>query len=584
MLLKDKLKDDRLEEMEDFSLLRGIWKIGNSYWRSEEKKYAIVLLLVIIGLTVTDVYLQVWLNEWRNIFFNTLQDRDMAAFLDSIFLWGILTISALAVTVYQRYLNQILEVKWRRWLIDRLLEQYLQSKKYYCLQILDNGSDNPDQIISEDVKLFIEYILKIFIWFLYTLGILCSFTLILWNLSASFSLSWQEWRVTIPGDLVWIVVGYAIVVNYIARKNGHPLVQFNFLQQRYEADFRFVLMRLREYAQGIALYGGEQRERHILQGYFKKVYDNFHQCIKQQKMLDGLIFCLYRGAEPLPYIVAVPRFFSGQIQLGGLMQITAAFENVQKSLTFFAGWYKEIAELEAIVRRLIIFMETMEQMRLMHDNQSIQVMTVPDAVFSVESLNLRLPNGELLVHNFTMKLQAGDSLLITGASGCGKSMLIKAIAGIWPFGEGKIKIPQNQQCLFLPQNPYLPVGTLREVLLYPQSDLKCSDETMKAVLKKCRLDGLLGRLDELENWLHVLSLGEQQRIAFAHAILQQPQWLFLDEITSGLDEATERMLYKLLRSELRATGIISVGHRSSLVPYHEKVLTIKEKGFWALVA
>jgi putative ATP-binding cassette transporter len=584
MLLTDKLKDNQLAEVKKFSLLRGIWKVGNRYWRSEEKEYAILLLLVIIGLTATDVYLQVWLNKWRNVFFNTLQDRDMAAFLDSIFLWGILTVSTLAVIVYQRYLQQILEVKWRRWLIDWLLEDYLQSKKYYCLQILDNGIDNPDQIISEDAKLFIESLLKIFVWFLYTLGILCSFTLILWNLSGVFSLNWQEWSVAIPGDLVWTVVGYAIVVNCIARKVGHPMVQLNFQQQRYEADFRFLLVRLQEYAEAIALYGGEQQERHILRGYFKKVYDNFHQCIKRQKVLNSLIFCLYRGAEPLPYIIAVPRFFSGQIQLGGLMQITAAFGNVQKSLTFFAGWYKEIAELEAIVKRLVIFIESMEQMRLVHENQSIQVIAVTDAAFSVESLNLRLPNGELLVHNFAMKLQAGDSLLITGASGYGKSMLIKAIAGIWPFGEGRIKIPQNQQCLVLPQKPYLPVGTLREVLLYPQSGLECSEENMQAVLKKCNLDGLLGRLDKQENWSHVLSMGEQQRLAFARAILQQPQWLFLDETTSGLDESTEKMLYKLLRSELKTTGIISVGHRSSIVPYHDKILTIKEKGCWALVA
>ncbi|WP_378956851.1 ABC transporter ATP-binding protein/permease [Pelosinus sp. sgz500959] len=584
MLLKNNLKDDQLAEVKNFSLLHGIWKVGNGYWRSAEKKHAIMLLLAIIGLTAADVYLQVWLNKWRNIFFNTLQDRDIAAFFDSIFLWGTLTVSALVVTVYQRYLQKILELKWRTWLSGWLVEEYLQSKKYYCLQILDKSVDNPDQIISEDAKLFIESILKIFIWFLYTVGILCSFTMILWNLSGAFSLFWHDWHVTIPGDLVWIVFGYAIVVNCIVRKVGHPLVWLNFEQQRYEADFRFLLVRLREYAEVIALYGGEQREGHILHGCFKKIYDNFHQCINRQKVLDGLIFFLYRGAEPLPYIIAVPRFFSGQIQLGGLMQITAAFDKVHKSLTFFVGWYKEIAELEAIVRRLVLFMEAIEQLSVVHQKKSIQVVTVLDPIFSVEGLNLRLPNGALLVHNFAMKLQAGESLLILGASGYGKSMLIKAIAGIWPFGEGCIKIPQNQQCLFLPQNPYLPIGTLREVLLYPQPSLGYSDETLHAVLKKCKLDGLLGRLDAQEDWSHLLSMGEQQRIAFARAILQKPQWLFLDETTSGLDEATEKMLYKLLRSELRETGIISVGHRSSIMPYHDKILTIKEKGGWALVA
>ncbi len=584
MLVKDMLKNGQLTAAKECGLLQGIWKISSSYWRSEEKQYALLLLLVIAGLSITNVYIQVWLNQWRNVFFNTLQDRDMAAFLDSLWQWILLILAAWAVTVYQDYLRQLLAVKWRQWLTNWLLADYLQAKKYYCLQILDHGVDNPDQIICEDVKLFIELLLKIFLWFLYTLGILCSFTLILWSLSGSFSLSWHEWSITIAGDMFWIAAGYAVVVNCVMGKMGHSLSQLNFLQQRYEADARFVLVRLREYADAIALYAGEQREGHVLQGYFKKVYDNFHQCINRQKILDSLIFCLYRGAEPLPYIVAVPRFFSGQLQLGGLMQTTAAFEKVQHSLLFISCWYKEIARLKAIVKRLVILIDTMDQLRLAAASQSIQVLTAADASFSVEGLHIRRPNGELLVNNFAMKLQAGESLLITGPSGCGKSMLIKAIAGIWPFGEGRISIPQNQQCLFLPQKPYLPVGTLREVLCYPQSGLGYAKEAMQAVLKKCNLEDLLGRLDDQENWSRILSVGEQQRIAFARALLQQPQWLFLDETTAGLDEAMEKRLYKLLRSELKATGIISVGHRSSLIPYHEKILTIKEQGGWALVA
>lgn len=583
MLVENKLTENQLAEVKKFSLLRGLWKVGNGYWRSKEKKYAGLLLLAIISLTAVDVYLQVWLNKWRNIFFNTLQDRDLAAFFDSIILWLILTVSALAVTVYQRYLHQILELKWRTWLTDRFIQEYLYSNRYYYMHIRDNSIDNPDQRMSEDVKLFIESLLKIFIWFLYTLGILCSFMIILWQLSGSFSLSWQEWTIIIPGDMVWIALGYAIMVNVIVAKIGQPLVHLNFQQQCFEANFRFGLIRLREYAEAIALYTGEQQERYLLKGSFKKVYDNLYKYINRQKVLDCLIFCLYRGAEPLPYVITVPRFFSGQIQLGGLMQIAAAFDRVQKSLTFFVGWYKELAKLEAIVKRLANFMDMMEQMRLVGENSAIRVIASPEMALSVESLNVRLPNGQLLIHDFAMQLQAGDSLLITGPSGCGKSMLIKAIAGIWPFGEGCTRIPHNQQCLFLPQKPYLPEGTLREVLLYPQAGLR-PDEEIVAVLKKCSLNGLVGRLDDRENWSHILSTGEQQRIAFARAILQQPQWLFLDEATSGLDEATEKRLYKMLRNELKTTGIVSVGHRSSLFPYHDKILAIKEKGRWALVA
>jgi putative ATP-binding cassette transporter len=570
--------------VEHFSLLQGIWKVGNHYWRSKAKNYAILLLLVIIGLNITSVYIQVWLNQWRNVFFNTLQDRDMAAFLDSLYLWGGLILAAWAVSVYQNYLRQLLAVSWRSWLTDRLLGEYLQSKKYYCLQLQDNGIDNPDQMICEDVKLFIDSLLTIFLWFLYNLGILCSFTLILWELSGSFSLSWRESSIIIPGDMVWIAVGYALMVDCVMGKMGHPLVQLNFLQQRYEADFRFALVRLREYAEEIALYSGEKRERHLLRNYFKKVYDNLHKSIKRQKILDSLIFFLCRGTEPLPYIVAVPRFFSGELQLGGLMQVTGAFEKVQRSLLFFSSWYKEITELKAIVKRLVILMDTMEEFKRLDQKQSIRIIDAPDSAFSVENLNLKLPNGELLLDNFAMRLQPGESLLITGSSGCGKSTLIKAIAGIWPFGEGHIHIPQNQQCLFLPQSPYLPVGTLREALLYPRSSQEYSEEAIQGILKKCCLEHLLERLDDQENWSHVLSLGEQQRIAFARAILLRPQWLFLDEATSGLDEATEKKLYNLIRSELKGTGVMSVGHRKDLIVYHQKILTIKGKGCWDLVA
>ncbi len=570
--------------MEDFGLLQGIWRVGNHYWRSKAKNYAIILLLVIIGLNITSVYIQVWLNQWRNMFFNTLQNRDMVAFLDSLCLWGGLILAAWAVSVYQNYLRQLLAVSWRNWLTDRLLEEYLQSKKYYCLQLQDNGIDNPDQMICEDVKLFIDSLLTIFLWFLYNLGILCSFTVILWDLSASFSLSWGESSITIPGDMVWIAVGYALMVDRVMGKMGHPLVQLNFLQQRYEANFRFALVRLREYAEEIALYSGEKRERYLLRNYFKKVYDNFHQSIKRQKIVDSLFFFLCKGAEPLPYIVAVPRFFSGDLQLGGLMQVTGAFEKVQQSLLFFSSWYKEIIELKAIVKRLVILMDTMEEFKQLDLKQSIRIMDASDAAFSVENLNLKLPNGELLLDNFAMRLQPGESLLITGSSGCGKSTLIKAIAGIWPFGEGHIHIPQNQQCLFLPQSPYLPVGSLREALLYPCSRQEYAEEAIQGILKKCCLEHLLERLDEQENWSHVLSLGEQQRIAFARGIFERPQWLFLDEATSGLDEATEKKLYSLLRSELKGTGVMSVGHRKDLYAYHQKILTIKGKGCWDLVA
>lgn len=570
--------------MDKFSLLQGIWKVGNHYWRSEENKYAILLLLAIVGLSITSVYIQVWLNQWRNVFFNTLQDRDMAAFLESLYLWGGLILAAWAVSVYQNYLRQLLAVSWRRWLTDRLLGEYLQSKKYYCLQLQDNGIDNPDQMICEDVKLFIDSLLTIFLWFLYNLGILCCFTLILWELSGSFSLSWGESSITIPGDMVWIAVGYALMVDCVMGKMGHPLVQLNFLQQRYEADFRFALVRLREYAEEIALYSGEKRERHLLRNYFKKVYENLHKSIKRQKILDSLIFFLCRGTEPLPYIVAVPRFFSGELQLGGLMQVTGAFEKVQRSLLFFSSWYKEITELKAIVKRLVILMDTMEEFKRLEQKQSIRIIAAPDSAFSVENLNLKLPNGELLLDNFAMSLQPGEALLITGVSGCGKSTLIKAIAGIWPFGEGHIHIPQNQQCLFLPQSPYLPVGTLREALLYPRSSQEYSEEAIQGILKKCCLEHLLERLDDQESWSHVLSLGEQQRIAFARAILLRPQWLFLDEATSGLDEATEKKLYSLIRSELEGTGVMSVGHRKDLFFYHQKILTIKGKGCWDLVA
>lgn len=561
--------------MQDFGMAfwRTVWRLMKPYWRSEEKTRSFLLLIVIITLNLAGVFLLVKLNYWNNDFYNALQNRDFDAFTRLIGDFSLLAFFYILSAVYALYLRQMLEIKWRRWLTRQYLERWLTSRMYYRLQ-LTGTTDNPDQRIAEDLRMFVQLTLALSIGFVKAAVMLVSFIFILWQLSGTFTIPIIE--VTIPGYMVFIALAYAAVGTYLTQKIGRPLIRQNFDQQRYEADFRYSLIRLRENCESIAFYRGEAPEGEVFRKRFTNVVDNFWQIMKRQKKLTWFTSGYAQIAVIFPIIIAAPRYFSGQMQLGGLLQTVNAFGKVQDALSFFIDNYTAFAEWRAVIARLEGFAAHMDELEQARDDKTI----LSGDTVSANELTVALPDGTALVTGLTVTFKRGESVLITGASGAGKSTLLRTLAGIWPYGSGTVTRPTDD-VLFLPQKPYLPLGTLRQALVYPAAARSVTDSELIEVLRVCRLSELVGRLDDFADWTQMLSLGEQQRIAFARVLIAKPNYVFLDEATAALDEETEHHLYTLVADRLKDTAIISVGHRSTLTAFHKKNLHLAG-GTWQM--
>jgi vitamin B12/bleomycin/antimicrobial peptide transport system ATP-binding/permease protein len=479
------------------------------------------------------------------------------------------------LAVYQVYLNQMLEIRWRRWLTDRYLRAWLADGAYYRMQLVARETDNPDQRIAEDVHLLASHTLGLFTGGLRAIVTLVTFVAILWGLSGTFTVPVGGFSLTIPGYIVWVAVLYAIAGTWLTDWLGRPLVRLNFDKQRYEADFRFSLIRFRENTEGVALYRGESDEFRGFRERFEDVVGNWWGIMRRQKRMAYFTNAYGLGAWIVPSIVAAPRYFRGEIGLGGLMQTTQAFQQVQDALSFFIQSYKEIAAWSAVVERLAGFEAALEHVRRQSTESGVRVAAGRPTHLTVEGVDLDLPGGQPLMANINLSFRQGDTVLLGGASGSGKSTLVRAIAGIWPFGRGEIHVPKGASVLFLPQRPYLPIGVLRDVVSYPMPAGGVDDKTLREALEAVDLKELTGRLDEAAHWALQLSPGEQQRIAFARALVQKPDWLFLDEATSALDEATEARLYRLVRERLPETMVFSIGHRATLGPFHARRLMVK---------
>jgi putative ATP-binding cassette transporter len=561
---------------------KGTWRLIDEYWRSEDKWWGRGLFALIIALNLSDVYILVLLNAWNNTFYNALQKYNKNVFLNALGYFTILAGIYILISVYEQYFQQVLEIRWRRYMTDHYIGQWLSNQNYYRLQLAGNQTDNPDQRISDDIRMFVSSTLNLVIGCLKAFVTLGSFIIILWRLSGSLPIAWGRYVWNVPGYMVWTALGYAIIGTWLTAKIGRPLVQINFEQQHYEADFRFSLVRLRENSESVAFYNGENNERHIFQERFLKVFENFCALMKRQKKLTWLTSGYSQLAVIFPFLVAAPRYFSRQIQLGGLIQIASAFGRVQDSLSYFVNSYSSIAEWQAVRDRLVDFRSHLRETESIFEKTRIERKYSHNSTFSVSGMTICRPDGETLIEELKFELSHGESLLITGPSGSGKSTLIRTLAGIWPFANGRLNQPQNDRVLFLPQKPYLPLGSLRDVLSYPQRSGFVSDPMLKELMTACKLKDFTERLEEVENWSQVLSLGEQQRVAFVRALLQKPKWLFLDEATSALDEPTEDFLYKQIRNRLKSTTVISVGHRQTLNRYHQCRLCILGMGKWSI--
>lgn len=549
-----------------------IWALVKPYWQSEEKGGAWLLLLVVIGMNLGLVYLLVLLNQWNNEFYNSLQNKDYEQFKIQLQKFVVLALIYIALAVYQIYLRQLLQIRWRRWLTDAFMADWLAHRTYYRMELAGQGTDNPDQRIQEDVNSFTAVTLGLALDLMKSVVTLFSFVTILWGLSGAFAVTFGGTDYSIPGYMVWFAVCYAVVGTWLAHRLGRPLIGLNYDQQRYEADFRYGLVRLRENAEGVAFYRGEGDERRGLNDRFSRVVGNYRSLMTCGKRLNWFTNVYDQLAVIFPFVVAAPRYFSGSLQLGGLMQTASAFGRVQDALSWFVSAYSTLAEWKATVDRLTSFHEAIQRSEDAADPIVIDG-AAGDAI-ETHGLDVQLPNGTRLLAGLDTTLPAGTNVLVSGPSGIGKSTLFRALAGIWPFGAGRVSLPAGARTLFLPQRPYLPLGTLREVVCYPAGTAGFDDTAIRAVLTDCGLAHFADELDVAQRWSQRLSPGEQQRLAFARVLLNRPDWVFLDEATSALDEDLEQRLYGLLRERLPQTTLVSIAHRPTVAAFHGRRLRL----------
>lgn len=560
----------KLQETKEF--IKDVWFLTKSYWQSEERTKAFMLLVAIVALTLGIVYMLVLLNQWNNSFYSALQNYETDKLFDELIHFSWLAAIYIILSVYSYVLQQTLILNWRRWMTNRFIDTWLKNRTYYHLQMFGKDTDNPDQRISEDVRLFVEMTLGFAIGVLKAFCTFASFAFVLYKLSGSleFTFMGREW--SIDGYMFWAALVYSVIGTWVTHLVGKKLVELNFVQQRYEADFRFSMIRLRENAENVAFYRGEKQESGVFKERFTLLLDNFWRLITKHKQLIWLNSGYSQIAIIFPFVVAMNRYLAKEITLGGLMQVANAFGSVQNSLSYFIDVYASLAQWKSVVLRLTYFgrhmHEVSEETEKFHVDRFVAAQVV-----SAEQLQVDLPDGTPLLQNISFTLEPGKNVLIRGVSGSGKSTLLRAVSGIWPFVKGQISLPETKHLMFIPQRPYLPLGTLRNALLYPGTK-EVSDEQLLELMEMCQIGYLKDKLDTNADWSHVLSIGEQQRLAFVRAHIQQPLWLFLDEATSALDEATEAKMYAELGNRLPNTTVVSIGHRSTLNKYHQNALTI----------
>ena len=558
----------------------GLFHLITPYWNSEEKKSARLYLAAIITLTIAAVYMTLLLNEWFNSFYSALQNYDSDAVYRGLLRFTGLAFAHIAFAVYSYYLQQRLALRWRKWMTKNYLAKWTGQQMYYRLEMFSQGTaDNPDQRISEDINLFTARTLSFMSGLLRSATTIVCFIFVLWNLSEVLSFSAAGQEIHIYGYLVWTALAYSVLGTWITHKVGHRLVSLNYLQQKLEADFRFSMVRLRETAESVAFYNGAAKEEAFLSNRFMTLLRNTLFIIKKQKQLSWLTNSYAQIAIIFPFVVAVPRYLSQNISLGGLMQIANCFGKVQDAMSYFVDVYASLAEWQSFAERLLSFdkhiaaieKETEEKSGSLVREETPDRLRLTDVTISVPAMDENKRTREI-ISSAACTIRSGEHVILKGPSGSGKSTLLRTLAGFWPYVKGHISIPVPSEMMFIPQKPYIPMGTSAEAASYPLET--ADEEILSPLLVECGLSHLMEKPDTEADWSHILSLGEQQKLAFVRVFLRKPKWVFLDEATSAMDEETEEKMYRLLTA-LPGTTVISIGHRSTLDKWHNRVLRIE---------
>lgn len=557
---------------------RVFFRLAKEWLTAPDRGSARWLIALLLLLTAAQVGVQIRFNLWNRDFFNALEKHDGSAFYWQISIFFGLAVLSMAVAVYQLYVKQLIQLRWRGWLTGHLTEMWLRDGRQYQLEMSGQGADNPDQRIAEDARIATELAVD-FVSGLLSAGLmLVAFVGILWSLSGALEFPLFGKDVVIPGYMVWAALLYASIGTALTWRVGKPMVELNIERTRAEADFRFALTRTRESGEGIALVRGEEDERRTLAETFATVASRVQALMRSQRNLMWLTSAYGSLAMIFPTVVASPGYFAGAITLGGLMQIAAAFGQVQSSLNWFVDNFPRIAEWRSAVARLATFSDAVDQLDALVEDVEQPTITVTSGdgdILSFRNLEVAFANGTTVIADASADIQPGERVLIKGESGTGKSTLFRAIGGLWPWGVGEIITPPAETLMFMPQRPYIPLGTLHAALAYPGSVENYDVEHAKSALERCGLGAFKDRIGEVERWDRVLSAGEQQRLAFARLLLHRPAWIFMDEATAALDEANQDAMMELVLEELPDSALISIGHRPGLDRFHTRSITLQ---------
>ncbi len=555
-----------------------VWQLIKSYWQSENKKSAYLWYGVMVVLTISVVLAEVSLTYWYNYFYDALQGYREKEAIQLLGLFFVIAFVIIALVVSRFYVTQMFGLRWRKWLTEECIQRWMQGRSYYYLENFDEKTDNPDQRIQDDVGAIVSSSITLSLSFIGNVLSFISFSYVLWSLSGDLTIPLGPFgSVVIHHYLLWVSVVYTIIGTLITFKVGRPLINLNFEQQRREATFRFAAIDLRSHAENVALYRGEKHQKGILNHLFGWVLDNWYSIIVRQTKLLSFTSTFGQLSVALPLIVVLPNYFGKVILLGGLMQSLRAFSGLQDALSFFVDSYPQIAVWRATGRRLTTFLNHIEEVETKVEKKS-HLKTSQQATSSLiaKDLNIKTPREEMLLSNINETFTHGKNYLIKGTSGIGKSTFLRVIAGIWPFASGEIIYPEARSVMFLPQQPYMPIGTLADAIIFPEKATAKLRAQLEDILIDCHLEKFIPRLNETARWSEQLSPGEQQRIAFARVLLQKPDWIFMDESTSMLDVASEKYMYQLIQKQLPNCSIISIGHRPTLDGFHDNVIDMEQ--------